>query len=375
MSTELHLPDGVPVLAALYMYITGGCNLACRHCWIAPTFEKDGGTGQCLDYGLFESAVVEAIPLGLSRIKFTGGEPLLHPDFLRMVDYAAWKQIKIDIETNGTLVTRSMARHLKEESSLYHISVSIDGASPETHDYMRGVPGSFERAWRGIGYLVDAGFKPQVIMSLFPDNVAEMEPLIHLAIKSGCSSVKFNLIQPSGRGAQMKKNDGLLSIEELVNLGYRVEKEMQKRFPIPLLFSWPMAFHGIRRLHVGMGENCNVFHILGVLAGGDLALCGIGTQEKELIYGRLGTDSVADVWTSAPGVLRLRDLLPGQLEGICSRCLFKNRCLGACAAQNYHASGRLTAPFWFCSQADEAGLFPRTKIRHNEVASRDSFMV
>ena len=46
MSTDIQLPEGVPALTTYYVYVTAGCNLACRHCWIAPTFEKDGGTGQ-----------------------------------------------------------------------------------------------------------------------------------------------------------------------------------------------------------------------------------------------------------------------------------------------------------------------------------------
>jgi SynChlorMet cassette radical SAM/SPASM protein ScmF len=348
------------------MYITSGCNLACRHCWIAPTFEQDGGTGQCLDYDLYKRAIEEAMPLGLTRIKFTGGEPLLHPDFVRMVDYATGKGLKMNLETNGTLITRELAFYLKENTSMHHVAVSLDGAAAATHDYLRNVPGSFEKARQGVEYLVEAGYKPQVITSLFPDNVDEIEPLIQWTLKTGCGSVKFNIIQSCGRGAQMKERESRLAIEELISLGRWIEKELQKRFPIPLLFSWPMAFFGIRRLHTGSDGNCNIFHILGVLSSGDLAMCGIGTQEKELVYGRLGRENVAEVWTSNPGLVRLRELIPGQLEGICSRCIFKNRCLGACAALNFHEARSLTAPFWFCRQAEEAELFPPKRVREIE---------
>jgi hypothetical protein len=46
------------------------------------------------------------------------------------------------------------------------------------------------------------------------------------------------------------------------------------------------------------------------------------------------------------------------LEGVCGECLFKFQCLGSCVAENYHQSQRLTAPFWFCQQAQEAGVLP-----------------
>lgn len=353
-----NLPVNVPPLTTYYMYITSGCNLACRHCWINPSFEHVHNIGEYFNYKLFKIAVDEALPLGLNRIKFTGGEPLLHPDFIDMVNYATERGIRSDLETNGTLISQNVAKHLKEKTSLHFVSVSLDGIKAKTHEYLRNVEGCFNQTLRGIKYLVNAGYQPQLIMSLYSENIDEIESLIKLAIKNRCGSVKFNIIQPSGRGEQMKKNNGLLSVKDLIRLGHWVEKELQPKYSIPLFFSWPMAFHGIARLHKGAGENCNIFYILGILSSGEMAMCGIGTQEKDLIYGYLGKDNVFDVWSSAPGLKKLREVIPHQLEGICSQCLFKKRCLGTCVAQNYHATKSLTAPFWFCRQADEIGLFP-----------------
>ena len=190
----------------------------------------------------------------------------------------------------------------------------------------------------------------------------EIEPLAHGAAEIGCSSLKFNIIQSSGRGEHMKEAEDLLTIEELVRLGGWIEKDLRNRISIPLLYSWPMAFHGIRRLQDGPEGMCHIHHILGVLSTGHLAMCGIGTLEKDLIYGRLGMDSVFEIWTSNSLLVHLRDIIPSKLEGICSQCIIKNRCLGYCIAQNYHASRRLTAPFWFCRLAYEADLFPISRL-------------
>ncbi|CAG1022548.1 Putative mycofactocin radical SAM maturase MftC [Methylococcales bacterium] len=365
MPIELQLPAGVPPLTTYYMYITGGCNLACRHCWIAPTYEPNGGTGQCLDFELYKLAIEQALPLGLTSIKFTGGEPLLHPGFVHMVDYATERGLRTWMETNGTLITRELARHLKEETSLYSISVSLDGAIAQTHEYMRNVPGSFEMAKQGVRYLVEAGYKPQVIMSLYPGNVDEIEVLIQWAVESGCGSVKFNLIQTSGRGKLLKDQGNLLPIERLVELGHWLEKTLQNRVAIPIFYSWPMSFQGIRRLNENNDGICGVHNILGVLSTGHLAMCGIGTQEKDLIYGRLGEDAVCQIWNSHPLLMQLRHSIPARLEGICGRCIFRDYCLGECVAQNYYANRRLTASFWFCHMADEAGFFPRSRYRGN----------
>ena len=356
------LPDGCPPLTSYYVYLTGGCNLACRHCWLSPTFEPGGDTGGHLPYEAFALAIEQGLPLGLEHVKLTGGEPLLHPDLLRMVDLLREKEVGLTIETNGTLLTRSLARYLKDKSTLHFISLSLDGATPESHDAFRGVKGSFDKTCQAIGYLVQVGYRPQVIMSLHQDNMGEIEPLVKLAEKLGAGSVKFSPVRPTGRGELMAQREQLLDIRRLIEMGRWVESELQKRTRLRLFFSWPLAFYGLQRLLALDDYSCNVRNILGILPARHLALCGIGVQVPELCYGQLGEDLVADVWMSHPALIGLRQSVPADLEGICGRCIFRQRCLGMCVAENYHAARRLTAPYWFCHEADKAGLFPRSRL-------------
>jgi SynChlorMet cassette radical SAM/SPASM protein ScmF len=338
--------------------MTAGCNLACQHCWLSPVYQPKDITGGHLEFELFKLALEEGIPLGLQNVKLTGGEPLLHPDFLRMVDLLKEKNLGLTIETNGTLMTPEIAIHLKEKSTLGHISISIDGAKPETHNAFRGVPGSYEKAMVGVKALVEVGYRPQVIMSLHSGNTGEIEELVHLAESWGTGSVKFNLIQPSGRGETMTERGQVLDIRRLVELGKWLEHDLQKRVSIPLFYSWPMIFHSLDRLLKHGSDSCGIFNILGILANGSLAMCGIGMEIPELTYGQLGKDRVLDVWRDNQVLQDLRRDLPGKLEGVCGECLFKNQCLGSCVAENYHQTQRLTAPFWFCQQALGADLFP-----------------
>lgn len=361
MTTKKKPANNVPALTTYYMYITGGCNLACRHCWISPTYEKDGGSGECLDFDLYKIAIEEGIPLGLKQIKFTGGEPLLHPDFIKMADYATEKKIRTWMETNGTLLTAETAYYLKNKTSLNFVSVSLDGAVASTNDGFRNVQGSFDRAIEGIEFLVKAGYKPQIIMSLCKENLQEIEAMVKIVRKMGCASLKFNVIQSSGRGEKLNRDEELLSIDKLIALGRWIEFDLQKKHSFPLLFSWPMAFHSIRRLQIDYGANCGIFNILGILASGEIALCGIGTQEKDLIYGRLGKNKIGNIWENNLRLKKMRKLIPTSLEGICGQCVFKNRCFGTCIAQNYHLERRLTAPFWFCRDAAQKKLFPVNK--------------
>ena len=355
------LPESVPPLNSYYVYMTGGCNLACKHCWIAPTFQPNGATGGHLDYELLKMAINEGIPLGLRHVKLTGGEPLLHPDFIRIVDLLKKKQLGLTIETNGVLMEESLVQHLKQSGALHHISISLDGAIPETHDPFRGVKGCFEKTCKAIRLLAETGFRPQVIMSIHKDNVSEMEALVNLSIRLGASSVKFNLVQPSGRGDAMASRGDTLDIYRLVDLGKWVETSLQKTASIPLFFSWPSAFFSLKRLMSDSGQSCQLKNILGILHSGHLAMCGIGMEVPELCYGKLGEDNVQKIWISNPILKQVREKLPWELEGICHECIFRNHCQGFCVAENYLATKKLTSPYWFCQQAREAGLFPTSR--------------
>ncbi len=357
----LNLPEGVPPLTQYYYYLTAGCNLACQHCWLAPAYQPNGTTGGHLDFELFKLSLEEGIPLGLQSVKLTGGEPLLHPDFLRMVDLVKEKNLAMTIETNGTLLTPEIADHLKTNSTLHHISVSIDGATKETHDPFRGVKGSFDKAVNAVKLLAERGFRPQVIMSLHSKNVDEIEDLVHLAEEWGAGSVKFNLIQPSGRGETMTEHGRVLDINRLVEIGNWVEHDLQKRTGIRLFYSWPMIFHSLDRLLKHGSDSCGIFHIMGILANGSMAMCGIGMEIPELTYGKLGVDRVADVWANNPVLQDIRRDLPGKLEDPCGKCIFKFQCLGSCVAENYHQARRLTAPFWFCKYAQDENLLPDSR--------------
>lgn len=364
MKSRSFLPEGVPPLTQYYVYLTAGCNLACQHCWLSPIYQPKGTTGGHLAFDLFRLALQEGLPLGLQSVKLTGGEPLLHPDFLRMTDLLREMNLGLIIETNATLMTPEIARHLKENGNLQQISVSLDGATPATHDAFRGVPGSWQKAVNGIQMLVEQGAHPQVIMSLHNRNLAEIEDLVQLAERLGAGSVKFNLIQPSGRGETLASRGQNPDLNQLVEIGTWVEHDLQKRVNIPLFYSWPMIFHSLDHLLNHGNDSCGIFNILGILANGSLAMCGIGMEIPELTYGQLGKDRVADVWRENPVLQTLRRDLPGELEGVCGDCLFKWQCLGSCLAGNYHQAQRLTAPFWFCEQASELGLLPEQRMTH-----------
>lgn len=352
-------------LNQIYFYLTEGCNLRCRHCWIAPKYQSPDESYPVLDVDLFRSIIQQARPLGLSGVKLTGGEPLLHPHIHEILEVVRSEGLRLTVETNGTLCTTELAEKMATCRKPF-VSVSLDGADAETHEWVRGVEGCFEAALKGIRNLVKAGFKPQVIMSVMRHNRDQLGAVVRLAESLGAGSLKFNLVQPTARGEKMHEAGEALTIEELVGLGRWVESNLSASASLRLYYSQPPAFRPLGKMFGNNGDDCGVcgiLGILGVLSDGSYALCGIGETVPELVFGHAGKDRLEDVWGSTVILNELREGLPGRLDGICGDCMMKGICLGNCIAQNYYRSRNLWSPFWYCEEAREAGLFPEARVR------------
>jgi SynChlorMet cassette radical SAM/SPASM protein ScmF len=359
-------PSASPPLHEIYFYLTEGCNLRCRHCWIMTEEEPQAPSKSkpVLDFQLFQKIIEEARPLGLSAVKLTGGEPFLHPQVGQMLEIIRDRDLKLVIETNGVLLTPELAQ-LVGSCRQPFVSVSLDGTDPETHEWVRQVPGAYQGALRGIGYLVEAGVKPQIIFTIMQKNQDQVGDIPRLAQELGAGSVKFNIIQPSPRGDRMREDQETLDLPEVLEICHWLEHELAPTLNIPLFYSLPPAFSPLKRV---VGKNgarisCGIRGVIGVLANGSYALCGIGSTIPELVFGHATRDSLAEVWESNPVLQEIREGLPDRLGGICNDCLLKRICLGLCLAQNYYQSRNLWTPYWFCQQAEAAGLFPESRRR------------
>ncbi len=360
----VHEQEGAFPLDALYVYMTGGCNLRCRHCWLAPEVQGEGDIAGSLDPALFRSIIGQAVPLGLQTVKLTGGEPLLHSAFEEMLQCIGDYGLELNMESNGVLCSREKALAVKQCSDDAFVSVSLDGADPDDHDWMRGVKGAHAAAVAGIRNLVAAGVRTQLIMTLTRRTAGQMEDLVALAHELGAESVKFNLLQPTERGQLMQERGEGLDIVDLVRIGQWVERELVPSAPLDVFFDQPVAFRSLGTVFSSTRSPglCGILGILGVLADGSYALCGIGKNIPKLVFGHASRDALTEVWNGNPVLQELREGMPARLDGVCGECLMQGICLGSCIAQNYYASQRLWAPFWFCRQAREAGLFPESRL-------------
>ncbi|MDD5194955.1 MAG: SynChlorMet cassette radical SAM/SPASM protein ScmF [Candidatus Omnitrophica bacterium] len=352
-------------LNTIYFYLTEGCNLNCRHCWIMPESITGDGKRPVLSPELFASILEQAKPLGLASVKLTGGEPFLHPRIEELIDAVKMRDLRLVIETNGVLCSEALAKKIKECKNPF-VSVSFDGADAQTHEWVRGVKGSFEKAKEGMRNLVKAGLRPQIIMTIMRRNLYQIEAVVRMAESLGAGSVKFNIVQPTARGEKMHQANETLTIEELINLGSWIETDLCARTYLRLHHSHPPAFRPLGRIFgdkaFGSGL-CGVLGIIGVLANGKYALCGIGETVPELVFGDCRSDRLEDIWNTNAVLNNLRLGMPEKFEGICADCIMKKRCLGHCVAQNYYTSRNLWAGYWYCQEAEKKGLFPTSRKR------------
>jgi SynChlorMet cassette radical SAM/SPASM protein ScmF len=232
-----------------------------------------------------------------------------------------------------------------------------------TCDFMRGVPGAFRAGQAAVRMLSAAGLAPQIIMTVMRENAAQVEAMIRLAEHLGAGSVKFNIVQPTGRGERVHGSQAGLDVPALVALGRRVDRELAAATKLALIFDCPSAFRPLARIAAEGGSGtCGILGILGVISTGHYALCGIGEQLSEMVFGTVEEGTLGGIWRKHPVLARLRAGLPRSLQGVCGRCLHRRQCQGSCIAQNYYRTGSLWAAYWMCEEAEAAGLFPLSRL-------------
>ncbi|MCK4342657.1 MAG: radical SAM protein [Phycisphaerae bacterium] len=167
------------------------CNFRCAFCnyWIDPMGDQPE-----LSTADFRAGSRKLSELGALLISLAGGEPLIRPDIVEIVDAVAEWHFPF-ITTNGWFSTPELAEDLFA-AGLWGISVSLDYADAERHDRRRGMPGAFDRALAAIEHFSAARkYKWQRVnwmAVLMEDNLDQIEPMLKLAAERGA----YFMVQP-----------------------------------------------------------------------------------------------------------------------------------------------------------------------------------
>lgn len=305
--------------------VTYACNLSCIHC-LSDSGPKRSGeltTGQCL------RLIDELAAMKVFQLNIGGGEPLMRPDFLDLMDYAHEKGIVTCISTNGTLIDEAVAARL--DHKLVYIQVSLDGATAESNDAIRG-KGSYAKVLHALECLRKRDIEVSINTVLTRLSFPELDDMASLAASFG-AKCRVSRFRPSGRGkaSWSKLNasaDQMLAFSEWLKNHLHVSTGDS-------FFS--VSTEERRSLGLNMCGACKL--TCCVSPSGGVYPCAF-LQEDEFLAGRLPGNSLENMWNDSPVFHSFREL---EIKS-CESCHRFDLCHGGCPAIAYHTQRRLGVP-------------------------------
>jgi MoaA/NifB/PqqE/SkfB family radical SAM enzyme len=173
--------------------LTNACPQNCEYCY------NRGRKGSVMDTETIIKLIAELKAMGLVWLGFTGGEPLLNGDILRIAE-SAGDDCSIKLFTTGCTLTRGMARDL-ETAGVFSVSVSLDHWSEGEHDRVRRYRGAFKAALKAIEILHSVGGIHVSVSSVLPiDLIRErrVDELLDFLVGLGVHEAWLSEAKPSG---------------------------------------------------------------------------------------------------------------------------------------------------------------------------------
>jgi len=180
----------------VFWEVTKGCNLRCIHCRATASelsSPYDLPTTKALN--LIKQVSQSFLPI----LVLSGGEPLFRHDIFELAGYATSLGIRVALATNGTLVSKEVARRIVE-AGVRRVSISLDGADASTHDAFRGISGAYDAALLGFRNLRELGMSLQINMTIARHNAHQLPAVLDLAKEIGADALHTFLLVPVGCG-------------------------------------------------------------------------------------------------------------------------------------------------------------------------------
>ena len=337
---------------ALVIALTGRCNLSCKYCFYADEMVAliDLPTETWLRF--FE----ECRDAGVMRVTLSGGEVFTRTDLWELVEGIVKNKMRFSILTNGTLITDDAASRLNTyRRRLDYIQVSVDGSGPETHDAIRG-KGSFKRMMRGIEVLRKYQLPWTVRVTINKLNVSDLEATLKL-LNNDLGLKSFGVNEAFPRGAGQCNHSSLEMTPEERRHSFSVMQEFDRAHPgvASGAQSGPLVIAnlidkidnarntGKFDVHYRTGHltGCNImWQKLSILHDGTYVPCH---QLPHIKLGKVGQDTLRDVWHKSPGLRQLRERANIPLESIphCKGCKYQQYCTGGCPGVAYAITGEI----------------------------------
>ena len=307
-------------LRQLFWECTLRCNLSCRHCGSDCKQISAVKDMPKEDFARVLDSVAAATDPHKVMINITGGEPLCRPDLEESGKMIYEKEFPWGMVTNGLALTPQRYRRLLQ-CGLRAMTISLDGIG-ETHDWMRGRNGSFEKAAATIKMVIDSGeIAFDVVTCVNKRNFGQLNELKEYLIGLGLKEWRLFTVFPAGRAAQDPELQ--LSPEEFRGLmefikATRKEGRIMAEYGCEGFLG---NYEGDVRSHF---YQCSAGISVGsVLADGSISACP--SIRADYRQGNIYTDDFMDVWKNRFQAYRDRSWMH---KDECASCKVWKYCKG-----------------------------------------------
>lgn len=306
-------------LRQLFWECTSRCNLACRHC---GSDCKVQSLMPDMDFSLFAKAL-DSIAASTDPHKVfvivTGGEPLMRTDLEECGRQIYGKGFPWGMVTNGVMLTEARFASLLK-AGLRSVTISLDGLS-ESHDWMRGKPGTWGRTADAIRLVAASGIVSDVVTCVNARNIGELPQIRDFLVGTGMKAWRIFTVFPHGRA---KDDPDMKLTGAQIRQVMEFIRETRKAGRISCNF----ACEGFLGAYEGEVRdyffNCNAGTSVGsVLADGSIAACA--SIRAGYSQGNINEDDFWTVWTQRYGQYRDREWMR---TGPCRDCRHFRYCRG-----------------------------------------------
>ena len=342
---------------------TNKCNLSCAHCYISAGPDKQRPDELSSDEA--KAFIDDLARIKVPLLMFTGGEPLVRDDFWEILSYATSKAMKTAVSTNGTLITKNVAKKL-QDLGVEYVGISLDGAHEETHDNIRNQSGSFKKVIHALKNCVDIDLKCGIRVTTTRDNYTEIPELIELTIKLGVPRFCLYWLVPSGRGREMylKKQLDQKEITQILDILYNKAKELNPEKLEILTVDAPQdgiyllnkmreenhpEYENAFKLLSFTGDSCSAGdRVANVDPAGNVYPCQFAQMEKFKI-GNIREHKFSEIWNDPVNpILKEFRNKKKLLKDKCGECASKDLCGGGCRIRAYMEFGDIWSQDPFC---------------------------
>jgi radical SAM protein with 4Fe4S-binding SPASM domain len=247
------------------------------------------------------------------KLKVTGGEPTLHPEFYKIVTAIAERDMPFTLFTNARWrAPRKLLAFLQQVPQCVGLLISLHGTDAPSHEAFTGVQGSFEETMKNIRRATDAGFVVATSTVLTRHNVSRVKAMTEFALSLGADHAVFNRYLgaplPEIEPSRAALRSAIKALEALLHQGIPVKYGN----PVPQCFVFNSS-HGC----VAGKAYCTLD------PWGNMRPC----NHSPTIVGNLFEQSLAALWHSET-MDQWRSLPPTE----CQSCPDGEVCAGGCKA-------------------------------------------